>query len=271
MWYSRFFSLLLGAIALVVESGKAAQQPYDKIRLQVVEDKAQSMDLDDASAVLDIVHDDTRKMQAAARSDRILQEARVDLWRKDQDKKDLVGLKALYASERAEDAVKERRTALDDATRARKSMTDAAKKKVNAEIRLDAAEKRVDDAEVHIEESMAKKEAAKIVESSPLAKMRAYHAPDAAAEARQYRANKRADAEERQEEAMAFVRADKDVMGQDHYKTPTVDSSSRPPVPMSQAEVEATKDQTEAQTEMAIAMESAGKKVRGMLGNAGLE
>lgn len=263
MCCSRFlpFGIILAFLAAVVESG--SKEPYDPLRLQATEDRAQAINMDDASAILDIVHDDTSKMQVAARSDRILSEARADLWRKDQDKKNMAFMKTMTAQQRTEDAIHERERAKEEASWARKTMAEAAKKKVMADIRLSNAEKRVDDADVHIEEALAKKEAAKMVNSSPLAKLHTYHAPlSAAATARLAVQNKRADAEEREEEAMAFVRADKAVKGSDHYKVAASDDSQRKPSP---GEVEAEEDQKEAQKEMSDAMASAGQKVRDMV------
>lgn len=246
------FSFLFGLIL-----SNAAAVPYDPVELEAVEEKAKSIDIDDTSAILDVVHDDTRKMTAAARSDRILGEARADLWRKKKDKEEQI----YFASEGAEDAMEEQKRAVAEAERARSEMVIAAKKKVLAENRIAAADDRMDDADVHIEEALAKKEAAKIVSRLPLARMRAYHpAPSASAAAHVAALNRRSDAEEREEEAMAFVRADKDVKHKDHYKAPTLahPESNLPAF----AEDE---DEKEAQSEMASAMKSAANKVRGML------
>jgi len=256
MWHSRVFSLIVGSITVIVESGNAAREPYDAVRLAAVENKAKSMDLDDASAILDVVHDTTRQVSAAAHSDKILEEARADLWRKKQDMRDL------KVTSPSQDAVQERKRALADAAAARNAMKIAAKSKVKADIRLSAAERRVEDAQVHIEESLAKKDAAKKIMSGPLAKLRTYHATSEASGARVASQNKRADAEERDEEAMAFVRADKEVKGSDHYKAPAGPDSENKPDP---AVVEAAEDQKEAESEMATAMQAAKKKVRGML------
>jgi hypothetical protein len=119
---------------------------------------------------------------------------------------------------------------------------------------------------VHIEETMAKREAAKMVKAGAVAKMRLYQPPPSAASTRRTAAlNKRADAEERQEEAMAFVRADKHVKATDDYKAPTEPSSSESELPEAKSEEE---DQKEVQAEMANVMEAAKKKVRGMLEGA---
>lgn len=267
MWDSRIFFLLC-SVAELVESGTVAREPYDALRLQAVEDKAKSIDLDDASTMLDIIHDQTKKLSAAARSDEILGKAQIDLWRKEQDQKDFTDLKVLAASERAEDAVHEREKALKDTSRARVAMVIAAKEKVKAENRVRAAQNRVDDAEVHIEEIMAKKEAAKKIMAGPLARMHTYPAPSEASKVQVVATNEKADAEEREEEAMAFVKADKDVKGTDEYKAPAEVASESKPVVVSAAAEEVAEDQKEAQREMAIAKASAAKEVSNVLAGA---
>eukprot|EP00746_Dinoflagellata_sp_MGD_P167309 gnl/MRDRNA2_/MRDRNA2_97828_c0_seq1.p1 gnl/MRDRNA2_/MRDRNA2_97828_c0~~gnl/MRDRNA2_/MRDRNA2_97828_c0_seq1.p1 ORF type:complete len:268 (+),score=86.23 gnl/MRDRNA2_/MRDRNA2_97828_c0_seq1:87-890(+) len=260
------FSFILGSILpaiLVAEAGNAATVPYDAVELERVEEKAKSIDLDDTSAILDVVHDDTRKLTAAAHSDRILGEARADLWRKKKDKEEQM----FFASDAAErNAEEETKRARAEAERARSAMAKAARKKVFAENRIAAADDRVDDADVHIEEAIAKKEAAKIVMSKGLARMRSYHSPPSDASAARIAVqDKRADAQEREEEAMAFVRADKDVKSKDNYKVSTV-AQSESKMPAGLAEEE--DDQKEAQSEIALAKQSAAKKVRGMLEDA---
>jgi len=267
MWYSRLLLSALAAIAVVVESGaNVGQDPLDRMadaRLQAVEEKAKSVDMDDASAILDIVHDKSRDVRIAARTDNIMAEARRDLYRKRRDKEEMSEFKTLASSERVDNAFKERKRAEKDAESARHTMAGAAKKKVYAEARVAKAEVRLDDAEVHIEESLAKKAARKVVMAQPLAKEHMPHETTP----REIAQERRSDAEERDEEAMAFVRADKDVKGSDHYKAPGGATEKSPEeVSEERREAQAASDQKEAQGEWSTAMASAGKKVRTMIG-----
>jgi hypothetical protein len=123
MLQSRLFLFILGLIQhvpliVVAESHNAAKAPYDALKLEAVEERASKMEIEDTSSILDVVHDDTRELTKAAHSDRILGEARADLWRKKKDREEQM----YFASAGAEDAAEERKLALENAARSRQAM-----------------------------------------------------------------------------------------------------------------------------------------------------